>query len=90
VNIVERKSIHCAAPAARVKLAGRRFVNYRQVDADYPSRLIGGSNGDSEIFAAIYRRPTAISSPFLSRAPLVKLPEITTARTATLKIIRTN
>jgi len=90
VSIRERKSIPCAAPPARVKLAGRRFVNYRQADADYPGRLIGGSNGDSEIFTAIYRRPTAISACFLSRAPLVKLPEITTARTATLEIIPAN
>jgi len=81
VNIRERKSIHCAASPARVKLAGHRFVNYRQVDADYPSRLIGGSNGDSEIFTAIYRRLVC----FLSRAPLV--PEITDA---TLEIIRLN
>jgi len=38
------------------------------VDADYPTRLIGGSNDDSEIFTAIYRRPSAGSPRFLTRA----------------------
>lgn len=40
----------------RVKLVARRSVNYREAVADYPTRLIGGSNCDSEIFTAIYRR----------------------------------
>lgn len=64
----ERKSILYTSPAARVKLAARRSVNYREVDADYPTRLIGGSNDDSEIFTAIYRRPTVGSPRFLTRA----------------------
>lgn len=55
-------------PVPRVKLATRRSVNYREVDVDYPTRLIGGSNDDSEIFTAIYRRPTADSPRVLTRA----------------------
>lgn len=55
-------------PTARVKLAAHRSVNYREVDVDYPTRLIGGSNDDSEIFTAIYRHPTASSPRFLTRA----------------------
>lgn len=51
----------------RVKLTVRHFVNYREADADYPTRLIGGSNGDSEIFTAIYRHPTAVSMLFNAR-----------------------
>jgi len=58
------------------------------VDADYSTRLIGDSNDDSEIFMAIYRRPSAGFPRFSICASLP--PKITTTRTATLKIIRAN
>lgn len=69
---------------ARITLAGRRSVNYREADADYPTRLIGGSNGDSEVFTAIYRRPRlpVLSSALFKRPPLVKPPEIATGARA--------
>lgn len=66
--IRERKSILRMLLVTRVKLVAHRSVNYREVDADYLTRLIGGSNDDSEIFTAIYRRPTAAPPRFLTRA----------------------
>lgn len=77
--------------ATRIKLVARRSVNYREMDADYLTRLIGGSNDDSKIFTAIYRRPTAASPRFLTRASCkASRNNRRTERTATLEIIRAN
>ena len=58
-------SLHVSSRACQI-IATRHSVNYREVDADYSTRLIGDSNDDSEIFMAIYRRPSAFFNARLS------------------------
>lgn len=78
---------HASERARASKFTGRRSVNYREVDADYPGRLIGGCNEDSEIFTAIYRRPAVLSPRFLTRVARKARRNNGDADTTTLEII---